>query len=127
MYLLIYRCRTGILLKDWLCWGATKHWDLSAGLSVCTLYMGPLLDRTKRCVHAVCVCVVVCVSLCVCMCGYVDGVCACVGTFACMGTFGCVAQVCTCLCMCVCMHVCVHACVCACMCVCMCVHVWVYV
>ncbi|KAL5497281.1 hypothetical protein EMCRGX_G013735 [Ephydatia muelleri] len=42
-------CGTGILPKDWLCWGATKHWDLSAGLSVCTLYMGPLLDRTKSC------------------------------------------------------------------------------
>ena len=33
---------TGILPKDWLCRGATKHWDLSVGLSVCTLYMGPL-------------------------------------------------------------------------------------
>ena len=48
MYLLIYWCGTGILLKVWLCWGATKHWDLSAGLSVCTLYMGPLGETNAK-------------------------------------------------------------------------------
>ena len=51
MYLLIYWCGTGILLKVWLCWGATKYWDLSAGLSVCTLYMGPLGETMRSIMH----------------------------------------------------------------------------
>ena len=51
MYLLIYWCGTGILLKVWLCWGAAKHWDLSAGLSVCTLYMGPLGETMRSIMH----------------------------------------------------------------------------